>query len=155
MSGYASQEFGQRIGQMGDQAEGLFENLGLLGRANRYGWNRVATSAMPRNLANTPDYVTSTGDLVEVMGCTGTLFRAMKVDKWESMKAWNTFAEGRLSFFIFNSGRQTWVLLSYEKMKRLVGKARKRGIKAFPDGNEYYEILWKEVLELADMKGAP
>lgn len=150
---YASQDFGQRIHRMGDDAEAVFEAVAPLGRADRYGWNRVRTSHMPYAVAATPDYVTATGDLVEVMGCSGDMFRAMKVDKWEAMKRWAALVDGKLNFFIWNSGRKEWVLTAYERMKTPVARGRRRGIEAFDDGNEYYPIRWSDLQEWADFEG--
>lgn len=139
---------------MGDESEDIFEEEAPLGTFSRFGWNRNADfRRMSRFVAATPDYYCSVGILVEVMGMSGDWFNAMKLDKWESMKEWN--AKGELAFFIWNTKEKTWVLVSWEAMKRLVAAARraKRVGTWESDGNSYYRIPWADLLEAASDSG--
>lgn len=147
---YRDQTFNRRFKQMGDEAETKFEEASPYGSSVRYGWNRDASfKFMDPHIRFTPDYYTNNGYLVEVMGCSGDLFRALKVDKWESMKWWNKAQP--LLFFIWNSKTRQWILLDFKTMGKAVTKAKKEGrVKAFEvDGNEYYEMDWPWLAERA------
>lgn len=151
---FASQGFGQRFGRMGDEAEDVFEDEAPLGQFSRFGWNRNANFRnMPKFIATTPDYYCSIGYLVEVMGCSGQWFNAMKLDKWEAMKEWN--AKCDLAFFIWNTKERTWALVDWGPMKRLVAEARREGrIGTWEsDGNQYYRIPWRKIVDLSSDTG--
>ena len=127
---------------MGDPAEAAFSRAQILGKYVRLGWNRpdVSMKFMPPRLRALPDYYVSSGQLVEVMGCGRDLVLKLKIEKYEGLKFWNQAAP--LSLFIFNSHLKQWALVSWAGLKKLIAKARRDGIKAFDDGNEYYPIQW-------------
>lgn len=144
---FREQDWSARIVQMGDRAEGLFEEWALRNnlRVERLGWDRpsMGVSKMGMELRHMPDFYASDGYLYEVvgMGKDGVL-KGIKVDKWEALKFWNKVQPTRV--FVWNSSRNAMVLLAWPTLVQLVAKARRLGVRAFKnDGNEYYPILWE------------
>jgi len=127
---------------MGDAAEGIFEEVAPLGAYVRFGFNRppFKMGRMSSFLRHTPDYATGTGHLVEVMGVGRDGVVKFKLDKYEALKQWNR--DDDVVLFIWNSATSEWTLARWGEVKSLVGKARKAGVLAFDDGNEYYPIDW-------------
>ena len=114
-------------------------------------------SKMSAVLRHAPDYYAEAGYWVEVMGCgRDGVLKSLKVVKWESLKKWKTFArmaEVDLVLFVWNSHTEQYVILSWDETKELVKKARRRGIEAFHDGNEYFPILWEWIVDTASFVG--
>lgn len=153
---YNKRPFGQRLNTMGDIAESVFESALPLGKVERWGWNRpknVKITAMPKLFRFKPDYYCDSGYLVEVMGLgKDQVLKSMKVNKWESMKEWAAICrkqDTELMFFIWNSYTEEFVVLTWDEMRSVVAKARKRGVESFDDGNEYYPIPWTDCAEAA------
>lgn len=141
--GYANQTWGQRVGTLGDIAEGIFEQLSPLGLAVPYGLRRppFKVANLTPEQRNTPDYLTGTGDFVEVQGCGRDNTLKLKVEKLDALKAWSKL--GPLKFFFWNSNTEEWALISYDQLKKLVTKGKRTsGVQAFPDGNEYIAVEW-------------
>ncbi len=143
---YAEQPWGQRFGTLGDIAEGIFEEVRPLGTFLRYGFNRppFKLARIPDFVKHTPDYVTGTGHLVEVMGCGRDGIVKLKLTKWQALKTWNkaTGNNDAVVLFLWNSSTSEWTLIEWDELQRLVSKARRAGVKAFDDGNEYLAIPW-------------
>lgn len=154
---YRNQPWNKRFGQMGDAAEHVFEQVRPLGPTIRFGWNRpegVSVTHMPPVLRHTPDYY-SDGSLVEVVGLGRDGILKLKVSKYDALKIWNQLlAEGdeggECLLFVWNSAQKEWALLSWETIKKLVAKARRKGIEEFFDGNAYFPILWEDIKEQAE-----
>lgn len=143
MTNYRDQPFNKRLSTMGDISEQMFEAIAPLGKWERFGWNRpsLTMTHMSEFIRHKPDYYTQIGYLVECAGLGRDGVYKLKLTKYEALKAWNKHQEVRL--FLWNSSMSEWVLLSWDQVKSLVGKARKAGVKAFEnDGNEYYAIQW-------------
>lgn len=140
---YADQSWGQRVGTLGDIAEGIFEEVAPLGAFIRYGLNRPPFKVANLNdmQRNTPDYLCGTGDFVEVMGCGRDNVVKLKPDKWEAQLAWDRKV-GPVKFFLWNSNHGEWALISTAEMRALVTKAKRKGVQSFNDGNEYLPIDW-------------
>ena len=139
---YHEQSFKQRLRSMGDEAEHMFEAIAPLGKYVRYGWDRppVTMANMAEELRHTPDYYTQVGTLVECAGLGKDGIYKLKLVKYDALAWWNKVQE--VNLFLWNSSASEWVLLSWPQVKRLVSKARREGIEAFHDGNEYYPIQW-------------
>lgn len=147
---YRDRHFGQRFSEMGDTAEGAFEEIMPFGKPYRYGWNRNADHRlMPDFVSYTPDYYTGRGALVEVMGCSGAQVRAVKVEKWEAMRKWSAVYDGPLLYFFWNSGKSQWTLIEHEELRKIITKAKKEGrVEKFDsDGVEYYALTWAEIVD--------
>lgn len=141
---YADQNWGQRVGTLGDIAESVFEEVAPLGTFVRYGLNRppFRVKGLTPEQRNTPDYLTGTGDFVEVMGCGRDNVLKLKLEKWDAQKRWQKL--GPVKYFFWNSNHSEWALLTLAQVQKLVTQGRKaRGVQAFNDGNEYIGIDWE------------
>lgn len=155
VSSFNEQPYPARLHALGDISEEVFEQAHPLGPAERYGWNRpqsVQVRHMPQVVRNQPDYYTASNHFVEVMGVgRDGIVKGMKTHKWESYKIWKKIATlmgvSDLLTFVWNSDTEEYVLLSYEQVKNLVTRARKKGTESFNDGNEYYPIPWSWMVE--------
>jgi hypothetical protein len=143
---FRDQGWSSRFTKMGDEAEAAFETWA--GRnamtVERLGWDRpqMGVAKMSPQLRHLPDFYASDGHLYEVvgMGRDGVL-KGIKVDKWESLKFWNSVQAVRV--FVWNSALKTMVLLPWPTLVQVVAKARRDGIQSFEnDGNQYYPIKW-------------
>lgn len=147
---YRDQSFNKRFTRMGDEAEEIYEDELPLGTSVRFGWNRNASFRFMENpIRHMPDYYANTGYLVEVMGGSGNILRALKLSKWNALKDWNSFQP--VMVFWWNSKFKQWALIDWEGMKTLVRRGRvKYGVRAFEnDGNEYWTLEWEWVMEVA------
>lgn len=143
--GFKDQAFSQRFYTLGDIAEGKFEEIAPLGAWERLGWNRpqVPMRDMGAFIRNMPDYY-SAGYLIECMGLGFDGVLKLKLPKYAALLEWNRHQE--VALFVWNSNQGEWRLLYIDTLKRLVAKARRRGVQAFQnDGNEYYPILWSDI----------
>lgn len=132
---------------MGDNAESEFERWATRSglTVERLGWDRpqMGVSKMSQHLRQMPDYYASDGHLYEVVGMgRDGLLKGVKVEKWESLKFWNTVQPVRL--FVFSSSERAVVMLPWPAIVTIVAKARRDGIQAFKnDGNRYFPIRWE------------
>jgi hypothetical protein len=145
---YRNRSWDERVGTLGDMAEGVFEAISPYGRWERFGWNRPQNVTM-RHMApfvrHAPDYYTQTGVLVEVMGCGKDNLVKLKVDKYEALKTWNRVANP-VALFLWNSSEREWAVLEWDDIKRLFNKAKRKGVLEFePDKNKYVAIDWEWV----------
>lgn len=141
---YSNQPWNQRVGTLGDIAEGIFEQVAPLGSMIPYGLRRPPFRVKNLNSfqRNTPDYLTANGEFVEVMGCGRDGVVKLKLEKWEAQKQWAK--QGPLRFFLWNSNTQEWAMVSSADMAKLVTKGkRKDGVQEFQDGNQYVGIDWE------------
>ena len=158
---FNEQNWTARYSQLGQEAEGVLEGAHPLGAVERYGWHKpshIHMKNMPAVLRNQPDYYSDSGHLIEVMGLgRDGILKGMKTLKWESYKTWKKICHllgcHDLVTFIWNSYTEQYALLSYEQMKQLVSKGRRKGAEAFNDGNEYYPILWQWIEDMVDRLG--
>ena len=86
---FSDRSFNQRFYEMGDLAEGRFEDWSEHNFV-RYGLNRppLAMWKLPPRVRYTPDYLTS-HNLVEVQGFGKKQIIHMKPDKWEALLWWD------------------------------------------------------------------
>jgi hypothetical protein len=151
---FHQQGWSARFQSMGDEAEAMFEQVTPLGSVVRFGWNRQALHKfMSKTLSHKPDYYANQGILVEVIGCSGDLVRAMKVDKWEAMKVWHKIQP--LQFFVWNRANKTWLMVPYNGMRKTIARSvKEERVKAFEnDGNQYYEMEWEWLAANASERG--
>ena len=151
---YRDQSVNKRFSRMGDEAEGIYEQELPVGTSVRFGWNRNASFRfMENSIRHMPDYYANSGYLVEVMGGSGNLLRALKVTKWEALKEWNKMQP--VSVFFWNSKFKQWAYVEWDEMKQIVRKAKAEyGIRAFEnDGNEYYTLEWGWIMDRAADSG--
>lgn len=161
MTVYRDQPFSTRYASLGNEAESVLEAAHPLGAVERYGWHKPANIKMrnmPIRLRNQPDYYSDSGHLIEVMGLgRDGILKGMKLTKWESYKVWkkvcNLLGIYDLVTFVWNSYTEQYAILSYEQMKGLIGKGRRRGVESFNDGNEYVPILWSDIESTVDRLG--
>jgi len=125
-SQFADQSFSKRLNNMGDLAEGVFEEWCGTNFA-RYGLNRppIAMWKLPAKIRYTPDYITS-DYLVEVQGFGRKQVVHMKLDKWDALLWW-----------LHDSHKNRELMFPIKKLRPLVDKAE---VRKFPEGNEYYAI---------------
>lgn len=143
---------------MGDQAEEVYEAAHPLGKTLRFGFRRpkgIDFRSIKEVFRHTPDYITESNYLVEVMGCgRDGVLKSMKTDKYEALKEWAVIARlgTGLVFFIWNSHEQEYIILSWDLMKKMVNRYRSK-IEEFNDGNKYYPLPWSELREEAAIVG--
>ena len=144
MTRYHQRDWKDRVGTLGDIAEGIFEEVSPLGSWERLGWNRPSfkmknLSAFMRHM---PDYACGTGHVVEVMGCGRDNTVKLKEVKYEALRDWNKHA-APVCLFLWNSHTSEWALLEWREIYNLMRRARREGqIQKFDDGNEFWALPW-------------
>ena len=142
--GYREQQWSQRVGTLGDIAEGVFEDVAPFGSSIRFGLNRppFKVGKLTPEQRSAPDYLSGTGFFVEVQGCGRDNILKVKLEKWNALKAWNKHI-GEVRFFFWNGNLSEWVAMSWDAVSKLVTKAKRTdGVQEFNDGNEYVGIHW-------------
>jgi hypothetical protein len=144
MTQFHQRSFASRYGAMGDEAEGVFEELNE-GKFVRYGLNRppVNMAMLTPFIRYTPDYLVSRG-LVEVQGVGNDRKLKLKVDKALALEQWSAHFD--LLFFIWDSKLKR---SGYVQWKDLWVVLPEMPIKHFPEGKAYWEIdvdthIWGE-----------
>ena len=142
-----------RFQSMGDMAEDVFEKVLPFGSSERLGWRRpsVTMRNMNSTLRHMPDFYTESGRLVEVVGCGKDKMLKLKKSKFEALAHWHDLQP--VALFVFNSYLSEWVAVEWDALRRLVDRARVRGIKQFRDGNEYFPIPWQDLADMASKRG--
>ncbi len=141
---FADQSFDKRFNDMGDLAEGVFEEWSPVNFV-RFGLNRppLAMWKLPPRIRYTPDYLTS-DYLVEVQGFGRKQVVHMKLDKWKSLLWWDRNVMP-VRLFLHDSHNDRQLMFPIKKLRPLVDKAE---VRKFPEGNEYYAINAGEVWSL-------
>ena len=135
MSQFNQQDFGQRFGAMGDEAEGVFEQTHQ-GKYVRYGLNRppVSMSMIPPFIRYTPDYLTSYG-LVEVQGVGKDRKLKLKLDKAEALNEWHN--QFKLTFFVWDTTQKQSTYIEWPDLFAIL---QDMPIETFPEGKQYWSI---------------
>lgn len=123
---------------MGDIAEAKFLQLLPLGQADRYGLRRpnVNLGATAPFVLHTPDFLTSSGWLVEVMGVGKDQIVKLKELKLNTLVEWNE--KQRVALFVWDSHNERGLLTPLDTITSIVADIP---TKAFEnDGNVYYPI---------------
>ena len=136
-------DFSERLNQMGDLAEGKFEEVAPWPYA-RYGLNRppFRLNNVPREICYTPDYLTE-NYLVEVQGFGRSQEIHMKVDKLKALTWWHEQMEVLL--FLYDSLFDRHTFLRFHTIRDLCFQAQ---TKLFPDNRKEYfaipaDIAWQ------------
>lgn len=150
---FHKQNFSQRFQEMGDTAEAIYNQVLPIGRSETFGWRRPKTTMknMTPMIKHMPDFYAGSGYLVEVMGCGRDLTLKLKLEKYESLKAWNKVQP--VTLFVWNSHHRDWFLLDWDGLKKAVAQGRAAGVKAFHDGPEYWPIPLTAVETNARLSG--
>lgn len=142
---FKDRDFNSRIGAMGDEAEGVFEEHYPMAWT-RFGLNRpdVPMGSLPPFLRFTPDYLTSRG-MVEVQGFGRDQIAKFKRDKIEALLEWHH--KFRVDFFLWDSTnrRYGWV-----RLQDLVNSLHNHHVKSFPEGNQYFAVSADELPMASD-----
>lgn len=135
MTQFHQQSFASRFGAMGDEAEGVFEQLNE-GKFVRYGLNRppLNMAMLPPFIRYTPDYLTSHG-LVEVQGVGKDRKLKLKIDKAIALQKWHE--SFRLLFFIWDSSIKQSCYVDWPDLWTVLPEMP---IMKFPEGKPYWEI---------------
>lgn len=109
---FHKQPFSQRFGQLGDEAEGIFEAVHPKGFA-RFGINRppIQLGNVPKRIRYAPDYLTSDG-LIEVKGCGRDQLLKIKLENWNCLMFWHQVFQTQLFVWDTTNKRYTYVELS-------------------------------------------
>jgi len=129
-------DFSERLKEMGDLAEGKFEEVAPWPYA-RYGLNRppFRLNNVPRQICYTPDYLTE-NYLIEVQGFGRSQEIHMKVDKLDALGWWHKQMEVLL--FVYDSMFDRHTFLRFHTIRDLCLQSK---IKLFPDNRkEYYAV---------------
>ena len=132
---FSNQSFQARMGAMGDEAEGKFEELHTSGFV-RFGLNRppVKVQMLPSFIRYTPDYLTSHG-FVEVQGVGRDRKTKIKIDKAIALQQWHQLF--KLQLFIWDSKKQEAKYIDWEW---LWPQLASMPIKHFVEGKPYWEV---------------
>ena len=143
-SQFANQSFNKRLGNMGDLAEGVFEEWCGTNFV-RFGLNRppIAMWKLPARIRYTPDYLTS-DYLIEVQGFGRKQIVHMKLDKWQALLWWDRNVMP-VRLFLHDSHHDRQLMFPIKVLRPLVDKAE---VRKFPEGNEYYAVDAGEVWSL-------
>jgi hypothetical protein len=138
---------------MGDESETLFASLdpAPLGAPHRRGLDRFTGNMkfMTERLRHEPDFWTEGGWLVECVGMNGSWLRGVKPNKLDALTWWQSASP--VALFVWNRRNRVWCLLDLDDVKRLAEAAE---VLTFEnDGNEYFNIPWREVREVAAFEG--
>lgn len=140
MAGFSDKSFDSRFGAMGDEAEGMFEQVHPKGWV-RWGLDRpnLKVSALPVKIRYAPDYLTSDG-FVEVMGVGRDQILKLKVEKLCCLWQWH--AEMPTNLFIWDSKNKRYCTVSIPDLMTQLGIA---SMGSFPEGKVTLEIPVKEL----------
>lgn len=142
--------FKQRLGAMGDLAEGVFEDVYQGGFAH-YGLRRppLNLAKVPIKVRYTPDMVTSHG-LIEVMGLGKDQLLKLKCEKFEALIEWNS--DWKVDLFIYDSANKRYCTVSLDDLSKIIvtGKAP-RG--TFNEGKDYWAVHADLMGEWTDYTG--
>jgi hypothetical protein len=142
MSQYYERPFAERVGALGDQAEGAF--LGVHPKAHRLGLSRprLSVAKMQPNLRYTPDFLIEDA-AYEVMGISsrGNGHLKLKLEKADALQAWSLLMPVHL--WVYDSGRRrywsapisTWISACHKYSDKHF----------FPDNDRpYWSLHWSD-----------
>lgn len=130
---FKDQSFESRFTRMGDEAEGVFEEV--IGKGFvRYGLNRppINMASLPPMVRYTPDYLCH-NSLVEVQGVGRDRTVKLKVDKYTALLQWSAVMPTQL--FIWDNVDKTYCSIPIEDFP--IGVAQ---LDRFPEGKPYFAV---------------
>lgn len=142
---FQDQPFATRIGKMGDQAEGKFEEWADQQCKGwvRFGLNRppLRMSSLPTRLRYTPDYLCSDG-FYEVQGFGRKQTLQLKIEKWSCLNYWNTLHPVHL--YIYDSHKDRERVVSLDRVQHWLDNDQVT-IGQFPEPKAYFAVPAKVV----------
>lgn len=138
MTAFHERPFFMRFAELGDEAEGVFEQV-WPGAWERYGLNRpkLNMAKLTPFVRCTPDYITHEA-LVEVMGVGRDHTFKLKREKYEALQDWEIAAKTPVWIFLFDSHKQRW---SCDHLEHVVSNCIAFGTpKTFHDGPPYVAL---------------
>lgn len=134
MAKFRDREFGDRLAQMGDEAEGVFEEVWPVAWV-RYGFNRPGPSMKEWSdfTKYTPDYMDRDGP-IECQGFGRDRVLKIKDEKRAALNEWMK-KEPKLRFFIWDTTNQRWACISWRMVDKLLSTPHLKG--AYPEGTTY------------------
>lgn len=140
--GWSAQPYEQRLraGGMGDEAEGIFEQVHKE-KWVRFGFNRppFRMTHLSSFVRHTPDYCDRFG-LWDCMGLGRDGVLKLKVEKLQALREWDQ--QQQTGLFVWNSALREYAYLDIGWLNAYCAGSE---IRAFNDGNEYYPIEWYDV----------
>ena len=134
---------------MGDPAEDKFLQELPLGQADKFGLRRpnVKLGLFSAFVLHTPDFLTSTGWLVEVMGVGKDQILKLKVSKLDALCEWEE--KQRVALYVWDSYKKRSLTAPLEDVVAVAFVVRDRdGCSSFEnDGNVYFPIPVDELAE--------
>jgi hypothetical protein len=150
MSSFRDQNWEARFSQMGDEAEGHFEQYaeGVLGQKwIRFGLERppLHMASLPTRLRYTPDYLMSKR-FVEVQGFGRDQTFKIKHDKLNCLHWWNDLHP--LHVYVWDSHKKRECMVHLFEIDRLIdgGKAE---LGHFHEGKAYFALRAEDIFEAA------
>lgn len=134
--------FKQRFGQMGDEAEAMFEATYPRG-FERYGLNRprVGLKEVPPFIRFTPDYLTAHG-LVEVQGFGRDQLAKFKVAKLEALTEWDAIFP--VTFFFYDKTNSRYGYSPLTDVLDVIAEGQ-ADLRLFPEGTPYWAVPANEL----------
>lgn len=128
--------FESRLNSMGDEAEGMFEQVYPHGWA-RYGLNRprIAMSKLPLKIRYTPDYVTS-AKLVECQGFGADQLVKVKFEKLVALHMWNS--DMPTEIFLWDTTNQRFTYVNIATLSNTLHTHA--DLATFPEGKRYWAL---------------
>lgn len=110
-------------------------------------------SEMSDEIKHLPDFYTSKGYLVEVIGCGKDRIAKFRTSKFRALDTfWREVQP--LAIFVWNSTYKTWVLVFWpEFSKAYIESIDEHGVKEFHDGNKYVPLKLDRLIELSAAHG--
>lgn len=139
---FKDRKWDNRFNLMGDEAEGIFEEVYPYGKA-KYGLSRppVNLTQVPAFVRYTPDYLTAKG-LVEVQGFGRDQTFKLKVDKYNALNEWHL--QFRVDLFVWDTTNKRY---GFVRLHDFMEAWEEHGWSdAFDDGRNPYMALKAEHL---------
>lgn len=141
MTRFYEQTWANRMGRLGDEAEGKFDEIATAGVAP-FGLNRppINLTKVPAEIRYMPDRLQH-DRLVECMGVHEDAILKLKVEKLEALLWWNELFP--VVLFVWDSHLRAWTIQSIEEINRRclwLGE-----LKRFPEGKLYYPLKLKDL----------
>lgn len=140
MTSFRDQSWDKRYEEMGDTAEGRFEDWCARNRLNfvRYGLDRppIAMYKLPARIRYSPDYLLS-NKFVEVQGFGRDQTVKLKLEKHGSLRWWNDVHPVDLYLWDSHNERECFVPIHVFDMVLGTDGAE---LRAFPEGKSYFAL---------------
>lgn len=134
MANYRDRTFSDRLPFMGDEAEGVFEEVWEIAW-ERYGFNRPRPPMKEWSdfTKYTPDYIDRHGP-IECQGFGRDRVLKIKDEKRSALQEWQK-KEPKLRFFIWDTTEQRWACVSWRVVDKLLSTPHLTG--AYPEGTTF------------------